>query len=77
MKKISVLIMLILCVTIGGVYATWTYTQATDVADEAVNMNMNLTDVYEELAADKSLALNTNNSTIIINRTVSVIYLRK
>lgn len=26
--------------------------------------NMNLTDVYEELAADKSLALNTNNSTI-------------
>jgi len=31
--------------TIGGVYATWTYTQNTDVADEAVNMNMNLTDV--------------------------------
>lgn len=26
MKKISVLIMLILCVTIGGVYAAWTYT---------------------------------------------------
>ena len=45
MKKLSLLIAMILCVTIGGVYATWTYTQNTDVADEAVNMNMNLTDV--------------------------------
>lgn len=45
MKKISLLIALCMLLTIGGVYATWTYTQATDVADEAVNMNMNLTDV--------------------------------
>ena len=34
-----------LCVTVGGVYATWTYTRNTDVADETVNMTMNLTDV--------------------------------
>ena len=45
MKKLGLLIALILCVTIGGVYATWTYTQNTDVADETVNMTMNLTDV--------------------------------
>ena len=45
MKKLALLISLILCVTIGGVYATWTYTQNTDVADETVNMTMNLTDV--------------------------------
>lgn len=45
MKKLSLLIALCLLLTIGGVYATWTYTQNTDVADEAVNMNMNLTDV--------------------------------
>lgn len=25
MKKLSLLVALILCVTIGGVYATWTY----------------------------------------------------
>lgn len=31
--------------TIGGVYATWTYTQSTDVADESVNMALNLTNV--------------------------------
>ena len=45
MKKLSLLIAMILCVTIGGVYATWTYTQNTDVADETVNMSMNLTSV--------------------------------
>ena len=45
MKKLGLLIAMILCVTIGGVYATWTYTQSTDVADEAVNMAMNLTKV--------------------------------
>lgn len=45
MKKLSLLVAMILCITIGGVYATWTYTQNTDVADEAININMNLTDV--------------------------------
>ena len=45
MKKIGLLIGMALCVTVGGVYATWTYTQKTDVADETVNMTMNLTDV--------------------------------
>lgn len=33
MKKLSMLIALILCVTIGGVYATWVYSQSDDVAD--------------------------------------------
>ena len=33
MKKLSILIALILCVTIGGVYATWVYSQSDDVAD--------------------------------------------
>lgn len=45
MRKLSLLIALCTLLTVGGVYATWTYTQNTDVADEAVNMNMNLTDV--------------------------------
>lgn len=33
MKKLSILIALVLCVTIGGVYATWVYSQSDDVAD--------------------------------------------
>ena len=45
MRRLSVLIAMILCVTIGGVYATWTYTQNPDVADEQIHMTMNLTDV--------------------------------
>ena len=45
MRKLSLLIALCTLLTIGGVYATWTYTQNTDVADEAVNMSLNLTDV--------------------------------
>lgn len=45
MKRLGLLIASILCVIIGGVYATWTYTQNTDVADETINMTLNLTDV--------------------------------
>lgn len=45
MKKLSLLIVLCMLLTIGGVYATWTYTQSTDVADESVNMSLNLTNV--------------------------------
>ena len=45
MKKLGLLISMILCVIIGGVYATWTYTQSTDVAVEQIHMSMNLTDV--------------------------------
>ena len=33
MKKLSILVALILCVTIGGVYATWTYAGSNDVFD--------------------------------------------
>lgn len=33
MKKISLLIALVLCLTISGVYATWVYSQSDDVAD--------------------------------------------
>ena len=45
MKKFSFLILVCMLLTIGGVYATWTYTQSTDVADEAINLSMNLTKV--------------------------------
>lgn len=45
MKKLSLLIALCMLISIGGVYATWTYVQNYDVADESVNMAMNLTEV--------------------------------
>ena len=41
MKKISVLITLILCVTIGGVYAAWAYTGSTvSSVDKTVSHGM-------------------------------------
>lgn len=43
MKKLSLLISLILCVTIGGVYATWTYA-GNDVADAEYESVIRLTD---------------------------------
>ena len=41
MKKISLLLVLILCVTIGGVYAVWTYTGSTvSSADRTISHGM-------------------------------------
>ena len=42
MKKFSLILILVLCLTVGSVYATWTYTKYTDVMDEAVHKSMNL-----------------------------------
>ena len=40
MKKLSLLVALILCVTIGGVYATWLYADKNDVYDESTNIGV-------------------------------------
>jgi len=47
MKKLSLLIALILCVTVGGVYANWVYSGSTDVLDQTKVKSINLTDVTE------------------------------
>ena len=41
MKKLSLLIALILCVTIGGVYATWTYT-SNNIFDEDTTVEVGM-----------------------------------
>ncbi|MBQ4120882.1 MAG: hypothetical protein IJD35_02585 [Clostridia bacterium] len=33
MRRLNVLIALLLCITVGGVYATWTYAGTNDIAD--------------------------------------------
>lgn len=47
MKKLSLLIAMILCVTIGGVYATWTYA-GQKVSDASYESVLRLTDAVEE-----------------------------
>lgn len=59
MKKLSALIALCLCLTVGGVYATWTYTQNVDVADPHTHFDIGLTgvafaDSYGTFDIDKS-----------------------
>lgn len=44
MKKLSVLIALMLCVTIGGVYATWTYAGTNDIADAYAEAKVTIAD---------------------------------
>ena len=44
MKKFGLLIMLALLVSIGGVYATWYYTQSDDVADITNGRALNMSD---------------------------------
>ncbi len=44
MKKLSVLIALMLCVTIGGVYATWSYSLTNDIADAFAEAKVTIAD---------------------------------
>ncbi len=50
MKKLSVLIALMLCVTVGGVYAVWSYAGSTDIIDKSVESKVVIADVKTETA---------------------------
>ena len=45
MKKLSILIALLLCVTITGVYAVWTYAGTEDIADAFAEAKVTIADV--------------------------------
>ena len=66
MKKFSLLILLVLCVTIGGVYATWAYAQNPDVADEQIHMTLNLTEV-ENAGSYGAYKIDTSGLTLAID----------
>ena len=60
MRKLSLLIAMILCVTIGGVYAAWTYTNpAKDLTDERIEQLITISTATEEGAAG-TYAIETN-----------------
>ncbi|MBE6878283.1 MAG: hypothetical protein E7488_03840 [Ruminococcaceae bacterium] len=44
MKRLSILVALMLCVTIGGVYAAWTYAGTNDIADAYAEAKVTITD---------------------------------
>ena len=51
MKKLSALIALMLCVTIGGVYAVWTYAGTNDIADVFAESKITIADIEYSGAA--------------------------
>jgi hypothetical protein len=50
MKKLSALIALMLCVTIGGVYAAWSYAGSEDIIDKSTESKVVIADVKTETA---------------------------
>ncbi len=69
MKKLSVLIALVLCVTIGGVYAAWTYTNPNaDLTDRHFEQLITISAAVEEGAAG-AYAIETNITGMSIDQT--------
>lgn len=48
MKKVSGLIALLTCVTIGGVYANWAYAASEDIQDKFVELSLGLADAKQD-----------------------------
>ena len=65
MRKLSILIALILCVTIGGVYATWNYAQG-NVASTTKYASMIITDKVVDTAKG-TITVDTSNLIVTID----------
>ncbi len=59
MKKLSLLITLLLCVTITGVYAVWTYAGTNDIADVYAESKITIADV-ELTGANGTYTISSN-----------------
>ena len=67
MKKLSLLIALMLCVTIGGVYATWSYAGTNDIADGFAEAKITIADV-EYTKANGTYSI-TSNLVLTVDQT--------
>ncbi len=59
MKKLSLLIALMLLVTVGGVYATWSYAGTNDIADAYAEAKVTITDA-ELVGANGTYKIESN-----------------
>lgn len=64
MKKLSLLIALFMCLTIGGVYATWSYAGTNDIADAFAETKVTIADV-ELVGANGTYKIETNFALLI------------
>ena len=68
MKKLSLLIALVLCLTVGGVYAAWIYTNpAADITDQKFEQLITISTATEEGAAGV-YAIETNITAMTIDQ---------
>lgn len=66
MKKLSLLITLLLCVTITGVYAVWTYAGTNDIADVYTEFKITIADV--KLTGANGTYVITSNLVLVIDQ---------
>ena len=66
MKKLSLLITLLLCVTITGVYAVWTYAGTNDIADVYAESKITIADV--ELTGANGTYTITSNLILVVEQ---------
>ena len=66
MKKLSVLLALMLCVTITGVYAAWTYAGTNDIADAFVESKITIADA--ELTGANGTYTITSNLVLTVDQ---------
>ena len=75
MKKLSVLVMLILCITIGGVYATWIYTSSTiSSVDRTISHGLESVNTDGDVGVFK---IEANNINVAIDQTAEGDYTAK
>ena len=70
MKKLSMLIAMILCLTIGGVYAAWTYTNpAADITDKGLDTVIGVSlPAADQVGAVGEFSVSTNVTAISIDQ---------
>ena len=66
MKKLSLLITLLLCVTITGVYAAWTYAGTNDIADVYTEFKITIADV--KLTGANGTYVITSNLVLVVDQ---------
>ena len=73
MKKLSLLISLILCVTIGGVYAAWTYAGSNDITDAHKEIQIIIPDPVID-GSNGAYSIETNIKNIVVDDTNNFVH---
>lgn len=68
MKKLSGIIAAAVCVTIGGVYATWTFADNNDIARIQTDITVGLTDIQTSGTAAGTYTFKDNTIAIVVDQ---------